>query len=160
VHGVVHAQFLPLFEFVGGIDLFPALVVDQLVFGACYVGYLEVGVFDDVVDHTAVPSVGEFPVPVEDEVFVLFLRNDVASQVAAVALGLDAAVDDMPRHGQLFAVVVLPLVERLAVEQQLPAVGNLLFGQHILLRRACNGSEQHESQPARLRELSAKISFS
>ena len=160
VHGVVHAQFLPLFEFVGGIDFFPALVVDQLVFGAGYVGYLEIGVFDHVVDHTAVPSVGEFPVPVEDEVFVLFLRNDVACQVAAVTLGLDAAVDDMPRHGQLFAVVVLPLVERLAVEQQLPAVGNLLFGQHILLWRTCSGSAEHESQPARLRELSAKISFS
>ena len=157
VHGVVDAQPLPRFELGGGVGLLPARFVDELVFGPRDVGHLEVGVFDHVVEHSAVAAVGEFPVPVEDEVFVLFLGDDVARKVAAVAVGLNAAVHDVPRLRERIAVVIFPLVERLAVEQQLPAVGSLGFGEHILGRRARNARRKQQRETARPGESAAKI---
>ena len=47
------------------------------------------------------------------------------------------------------AVVIFPLVERLAVEQQFPAVGGLGFGEHILVRRARNARRKQQRETAR-----------
>ena len=132
VHGVVHAQPLPRFEFRRGVLRLPAVVVDQLIFGSGDVGNREIGVFDHMVEHAAVAARGEFPVPVENEVFILFFGDDVSRKVAAVARGLDAAVHDMPRLRERIAVEVFPLVERLAVEEQLPAVGDFGFGEGVV----------------------------
>ena len=151
VHGVVDAQPLPRFELGGGVGLLPARFVDELVFGPRDVGHLEVGVFDHVVEHSAVAAVGEFPVPVEDEVFVLLAGDDVARQVAAVAVRLDAAVDRAPGHGERVAVVVFPRVERLAVEEQLPAVGDLLFAERVVSLCASRRQQQRESDARKRR---------
>ena len=147
VHGVVHAEALPRFEARRGVLLLPAVVVDELVLGARHVGYRKGGVLDHVVEHAAVAAVGELPVPVEDEVFVLPARDDVAGQVAAVAVGLDAAVDHVPGHRQPGAVVVLPLIERLAVEEQLPAVCLLGSGERVVRRRTGRGRQQQGAPP-------------
>ena len=157
VHGVIHAQPLPLLKFGRSVLGLPAVVVDQLVFGTRHIGDLEIGIFEHVVEHAAVAAVGEFPVPVEDEVFVLFLGDDVTRKVAAVAVGLNAAVHDVPRLRERIAVVIFPLVERLAVEQQLPAVGGLGFGEHILGRRARNARRKQQRETARPGESAAKI---
>ena len=133
VHGVIHAQPLPRFEFRRGVLRLPAVVVDQLVLGPRDVGNREIGILDHMVEHAAVTARGEFPVPVEDEVLVLFFGDDVARKVAAVAGGLDAAVHDVPGLRQRIAVEVFPLVERLAVEEQLPSVGDLGFGEGVVL---------------------------
>ena len=85
-----------------------------------------------MVEHAAVAARGEFPVPVENEVFILFFGDDVSRKVAAVARGLDAAVHDVPRLRERIAVEVFPLVERLAVEEQLPAVGDFGFGEGVV----------------------------
>ena len=132
VHGVVHAQFLPLFEPGRGVRGLPACVVDQLIFGSGDVGNREIGVLDHMVEHAAVAARGEFPVPVENEVLILFFGDDVSRKVAAVARGLDAAVHDVPRLRERIAVEVFPLVERLAVEEQLPAVGDFGFGEGVV----------------------------
>ena len=132
VHGVVHAQPLPRFEFRRGVLRLPAVVVDQLIFGSGDVGNREIGVLDHMIEHAAVAARGEFPVPVENEVFILFFGDDVSRKVAAVARGLDAAVHDMPRLRERIAVEVFPLVERLAVEEQLPAVGDFGFGEGVV----------------------------
>ena len=132
MHGVVHAQPLPRFEFRRGVLRLPAVVVDQLIFGSGDVGNREIGVLDHMVEHAAVAARGEFPVPVENEVFILFFGDDVSRKVAAVARGLDAAVHDVPRLRERIAVEVFPLVERLAVEEQLPAVGDFGFGEGVV----------------------------
>ena len=132
VHGVIDAQALPLLELRRSVLLLPALLVDELVFGAGDVGYLEAGALDHVVEHAAVAAAREFPLPVEDEVFVLFSGDDIARKVAAVAVGLDAAVYDVPRLCERIPVEVFPLVEALPVEEQLPAVGDFLFGERVL----------------------------
>lgn len=62
-----------------------------------------------------------------------------------------------PRLCERIAVVIFPLVERLAVEQQLPAVGGLGFGEHILGRRARNARRKQQRETARPGESAAKI---
>ena len=136
VHGVVHAQFLPLFEPGRGVRGLPACVVDQLVLRPGDIGNLEIGVLDHVVEHAAVAAVGELPVPVEDEVLILLFGDDVSRQVAAVAGGLDAAVHHVPGHRERVSVEVFPLVEAFAVEEQLPAVGDFGLGEGVVFGAA------------------------
>ena len=100
MHGVVDAEFLPFLEFFGSVDFFPAFVVDELIFGTGHIRNLKEGIFNNVIEHAAVATVAEFPVPVEDEVVELAVGNDVARTVAAFAFGLDAAVDHMPGLGE------------------------------------------------------------
>ena len=136
VHGVVHAQFLPLLEPGRGVRGLPACVVDQLVLRPGDIGNLEIGVLDHVVEHAAVAAVGELPVPVEDEVLILLFGDDVSRQVAAVAGGLDAAVHHVPGHRERVSVEVFPLVEAFAVEEQLPAVGDFGLGEGVVFGAA------------------------
>ena len=136
VHGVVHAEALPRFEARRGVLLLPAVVVDELVLGARHVGYRKGGVLGHVVEHAAVSAVGEFPVPVEDEVLILLFGDDVSRQVAAVAGGLDAAVHHVPGHRERVSVEVFPLVEAFAVEEQLPAVGDFGLGEGVVFGAA------------------------
>ena len=77
VHGVIHTQLLPLLEFGGGINLLPALVVDELILGTRYIRHGELGILDYVVEHAAVAAVGEFPVPYQLEVGVFLVGHDV-----------------------------------------------------------------------------------
>ena len=102
------------------------------------VGNLEIRILDDVVKHAAVTSVGELPVPVYDEVFVLFLGDDIARKVAPVAVSLDAPVDDVPRLGQRVPVEVFPLIKAIPVEEQFPARGDLRFAERVVAGNAGN----------------------
>ena len=136
VHRVVHAQLLPLFELRRSVLRLPAIVVDQLVLGTRDVGNLEIRILDDVVKHAAVASVGELPVPVYDEVFVLFLGDDIARKVAPVAVSLDAPVDNVPRLRQRVPVEVFPLIKAIPVEEQFPAGGDLRFAERVVAGNA------------------------
>ena len=81
------------------------------------------------------------------KVFVLFLGDDVSREVAPVAGGLDAAVDYVPGHRERVAVEVFPLVEALAVEEQLPTVGDFFVGEGVVLRSARAEPESKEPGP-------------
>ena len=78
MHRVVHAEFLPLFQSGRGIDFFPSLIVNQLVLRSGDIRNLEFRILDHVVEHSAVSSVREFPVPREFKILVLLVRDDVA----------------------------------------------------------------------------------
>ena len=126
MHRIIDTQFLPLLEFGGGIDLLPALIVDELILGAGHVRDLEGRALHHVVEHAAVAAVGEFPIPGKLEIRKFAVRDDVAGSVAAVAGSLDTAVHDLPAVGQRRAVVVAPAGHVLTVEEELPALR--LFG--------------------------------
>jgi hypothetical protein len=75
---------------------------------------------------------------VEDELEVgELVRRDYVSAVHAAALGPEhhGAVHDGPRLGQVVTAVSAPAVERLAVEEELPARGFLFRGQHVVPHR-------------------------
>ena len=122
MHRIIDAQFLPLFELGGGVDLLPALVVDELVLGTRHIGDLESGILHHVIDHAAVAAMGQFPVPGQFEIRILLVGDDVAGAVAAVAGSLDAAIHHLPAVGEFRAVEVTPAAHILAVEKELPAI--------------------------------------
>ena len=159
VHRVVHAQLLPLFELRRSVLRLPTIVVDQLVLGTRDVGNLEIRILDDVVKHAAVTSVGELPVPVYDEVFVLFLGDDITRKVAPVAVSLDAPVDNVPRLGQRVPVEVFPLIQAIPVEEQFPAGGDLRFAECVVAGTAGNGHGEQQRKAAHAGDFAAKSSW-
>ena len=57
IHGVVHAEFLPFFEFCGRVGLFPTFFIYELVFRTGNVRHFEIRVFDYVVKHAAIAAI-------------------------------------------------------------------------------------------------------
>ena len=131
MHCVVNAKLLPFLKFRRSVNLFPTLVVNELIFRACDVRHLEFRILDNVVKHSAVASVGEFPVPGQFEILVLLVRDDVAGLIGSVAGSLDAAIHNFPAVGQRVTVVVTPTVKVLTIEQEYPAVCLLGGGQCV-----------------------------
>ena len=133
MHCVVNAKLLPFLKFRRSVNLFPTLVVNELIFRACDVRHLEFRILDNVVKHSAVASVGEFPVPGQFEILVLLVRDDVAGLIGSVAGSLDADIHNFPAVGQRVTVVVTPTVKVLTIEQQYPTVSLFSGCEGVLL---------------------------
>ena len=117
MHCIVNADLLPVFQLGGGVLLFPSFYVNQLIFGAGNIGNGKAGVLNYVVQHTAVSTLGELPVPHQFKVGKLLVGNDVARSVATFARCLDASVYNSPTTFEFFFVKTSPSVECLTVEE-------------------------------------------
>src|SRR5262249_42757080 len=146
VHRVVRPRLLPLLEL-----LREPHVVDELVFGPGLPGRIVLRVFLDPVHHAAVAALRGLPLQAQLEVLVLRVGHEVGALVAAVvALGADRlqrAVLDRPRARGL-AVVAVPALRALAVEEELPAGGLLRVGEDVRTRAPGGGGGVRASASA------------
>ena len=141
VHSVVNAKLLPFFKFRRSVNFLPTIIVNELIFRTGDVRHLEFRILDNVVQHSAVAAVGEFPVPGQLEILVLLVRYNVAGLIGSVTGSLDATVHHGPTIGQRVSIVITPAVKVLSVEEKYPSVSLLGGCQRILL--LCAGNHRH-----------------
>ena len=110
IHGVINSAALPLLKRVS-IDLLPILIVNELVFRPGYVRNLEGRVLNYMIEHAAVTSAGDFPLPFKIEIGVFLVGNDVTACIASFAFCEDTPILDFPGAGQLSAAEIPPTVE-------------------------------------------------
>ena len=63
MHCIVHSELLPFFKLCRSIGLLPSFYVDELIFRTSHIRDRESWALYNMVDHSAVSSFGQLPVP-------------------------------------------------------------------------------------------------
>ncbi len=144
VHGVVHGAALPGLEDIAVVHLGKVLIVNELILGTGDIGDSVLRAFHHMVEHAGVAALGNLPFPLEVEVLIDLVRDDVAVGVVTLAGGLDGAVLDDPGFAHEGGFVeTAPSAEGGAVKEKFPAVGlfrrrkRVRFGGAADCKRGC-----------------------
>jgi hypothetical protein len=114
-----------------GLGIGLAVVIDHLVL----VTQNPVAAFEDEILHAAVPGRGDFPIPLQLEIVELGVADDIA---APFAQAMEPAVLDDPTFGGEGGFVKgAPTGGGVAVEEQFPAGGLLLWSERVLRSENC-----------------------
>ncbi len=105
VHGVVGTGFLPIFQRIGKSE-----VINQLIFRSGHIGNGKFRMLYHMVQHTAIATFSNFPIPYQLEIIIRLFGNDITMCIGTFSFGLNHAIFGKPGGGQLFTIVIAPSV--------------------------------------------------